>query len=197
MSNSRPPWLVVIKAHVAAQPKKSAVLGILFVVMVVIYARMFVLNGGPSAAVADTPSKTEPRLAEMNPTAEKAQERIELDLERWPELPRDPFMHDVARYPIVEGMPDEGEAIAEEHDPRQHAIERARRLRLSSIMWQDGQAIALIGDRIVSQGDEIEGFIVEKVEPTRVLLARRGLRVVLKLPATAAALGMPREDMSK
>jgi len=41
--------------------------------------------------------------------------------------------------------------------------------------------LASIGGRVVRPGDEIDGFVLERVEPTRVMRRRHEIRVILPL----------------
>jgi len=56
MNTGRPPIRVVLKAHLAASPRKTGLLVFLFVVMVVVYARWMMKEMGPEPAVATVAS---------------------------------------------------------------------------------------------------------------------------------------------
>jgi hypothetical protein len=52
MANGRPPVLVLLRAHLQADPKKTAVLGLLAIVMVIVYVRRFTSAERPRTAAA-------------------------------------------------------------------------------------------------------------------------------------------------
>jgi len=178
----RPPIAVLIAAHVKAQPRKAAVLGILFVIMVGIYVRMYWSTYGPRMAEAHQPTPSGAVTEFAVRGDQSPPRRVTIHVPAQPELRRDPFRLDLSRYPVhrIDDEPDHRITVTR---PDADAIRaEVERLSLQSILWQeDGTALACIGGRMVQQGDRIEGFRVEKVEPTRVLLEREGLRLALTL----------------
>lgn len=181
MAIKRPPVAVLIAAHIQAQPRKAAVLGVLFVVMVGIYARNYVWSTGPRRADAHSRADIEGLAERAAGNVRQRPERVSIDLPERRELRRDPFRIDLSRYPTHQPalQHDAREAIADSLDT--DAIRaKAEGLTLQSILWQDnGNAVACIAGRMVRPGDSIEGFTVRRVEPTRVLLEKDGCRLVL------------------
>ncbi|MBI4580989.1 MAG: hypothetical protein HY718_14880, partial [Planctomycetes bacterium] len=54
--------------------------------------------------------------------------------------------------------------------------------RLKGTTLRDGEAWAIINDRIVRVGEHIDGFELQRVERYRAFLAKDDLSVVLSLP---------------
>lgn len=159
-------------------------LGVLFVVMVGIYARPFIRSSGPRRADAHSQAKIDGIMDRADSNAQQRLERVTIDLPERRELRRDPFRIDLSRFPIhqPEHEHDTRKAIA---DPTGTDAIRAKAesLTLQSILWQDnGNAVACIAGQMVRPGDSFEGFTVQHVEPTRVLLEKDGCRLVLTLP---------------
>lgn len=181
MADMRPPVAVLIAAHIKAQPRKTAVLGILFVLMLGVYARMYVRSYGPRNASAEQSAATtgisEPAQRTRPPAG-----RVTLELPLRRELRRDPFRVNLSDYPVHHPEDVSGHQPVTGTPGDEEIRSKAERLRLQSILWREGgSAVACIGERMVQAGDEIEGLTVTRVEATRVYLEREGVRFVLKL----------------
>ena len=54
-------------------------------------------------------------------------------------------------------------------------------LNLSAISIADGGSVAMINSKIVTVGDDIEGYIVKKIEPKQVFLEKNGQTKIVQL----------------
>jgi len=54
-------------------------------------------------------------------------------------------------------------------------------LNLSAISIADGGSVAMINGNIVTVGDDIEGYIVKKIEPKQVFLEKNGQTKIVQL----------------
>ena len=57
--------------------------------------------------------------------------------------------------------------------------ERASKLELQTIVASNGATMAMVNGKLLGEGDEIEGFRVVRIEGTRVVVEREGVRVEL------------------
>jgi len=178
MGAGRQPTWAVLKAHFCASPRKTALLSFLFVVMVVVYVRMFA--GGPSqAADAESivPTWVPPTATSTSVSAKPERnvlERVELTEPLTRELARDPFVASVGMGSTSEALADGSGWLAA------GAGSVTGELELQSTICCD-QPMAVINGRFLQPGDAIGGFILERVEPTRVWLRRNGVHMELKL----------------
>jgi hypothetical protein len=54
--------------------------------------------------------------------------------------------------------------------------------RLQAILWGKGSRVALVDGRVVAEGDSLEGYRVERIEPERVILeGLHGERKILEM----------------
>ncbi|MCP4375698.1 MAG: hypothetical protein GY794_05925 [bacterium] len=82
-------------------------------------------------------------------------------------------------------------ASQSEHDPEETtpvgrstgvtALQRAEALRLQSIVSTNNRSLAIISDRLVTVGQEIAGWKVEKIGNGQVILKRKDLTYVLRV----------------
>ena len=185
MGAGRQPTWAVLKAHFCASPRKTALLSVLFVGMVVVYVRMFASGPGQTADAERVPSPLVPSITTSPTVRAKPQrvpsKRIELTTPLAHDLTRDPFV------PVgmerVDGMSVGGSRAQNPASDRQ-----AGELELQSTICCD-QPMAVINGRFLQPGDEIGGFILEQVEPTRVWLKRNSVRRELKLRLWAETSG--------
>lgn len=56
---------------------------------------------------------------------------------------------------------------------------RARKLKLQAITYSQDNSFVMINDLILSEGEYVEGYIVEKIEKTRVRLSKNGKSIYL------------------
>ena len=186
MGRAKPPIWAVIRAHVRASPRKTGILIVLVVVMIVVYARTFLKSGAPSEAdasvAAPTGSSTSPATGSETVSTP---ERVSLSPPLPTGLTRNPFAVHLERFPIADGAaePPPGEASPVEvlaPDPNEEIRAAASELLLQAIYY-DESPLACINGEVVSPGREIAGFVVQHVEPTRVVLRRGRVDVALNL----------------
>jgi len=183
MGNGRPPVWILIRAHLRGDPKKTAVLVLLAVVMVVVYARLFITTGGPQeVSAADQAVAAVPPVAASASASENgpAEARVKLDRPLTRSLSRNPFTLSADRLSNASGA--DGGLTVESLglDPVERARAAAAELVLESTIVGSAP-LASISGRIVRPGDEIDGFVLERVEPTKVVLRQNEIRVILPL----------------
>src|ERR1043165_5534609 len=106
MSAGKPPFWIVFKAHLRADARKTVVLVVLFVVMIVVYARMF-SSSGPSEAAAGIAATPDSGVAMAGvptialagaPVASPGRVVLSQPLAR--DIKSDPFAIELDRYPL-------------------------------------------------------------------------------------------------
>jgi len=171
---------MLVRAHLRGDPKKTAVLVLLAVVMAVVYARLFFIRGGPQevaaadqAVVAASPA-TDPSVSAS--VTSPAEARVRLDR---------PLVRRLSRNPCVLGSEEPVDAPIEDGGSKYEASGPGSEQATIDLVLEStivGPApLASISGRVVRPGDEIEGFVLERVEPTRVVLRRHEIRVILLL----------------
>ena len=101
------------------------------------------------------------------------------------QINHDPFSIDLNKYPISPGAHDEDESggVKTIAGRANEAIrEEAKKLELQSTMVDGDGGIACINDQLVRKGEKVAGFVVERIEPTRVVLRHGDIQVALALP---------------
>jgi hypothetical protein len=171
MSATRPPIWVTLRAQLAADRRKTAALVVLSVVMLGIYARLF---WGTSPAQADAAT-----IAAATSLSGKAGGHSTTILTRI--KPTRSLVHDLARDPFavkLERFQRERSAVttrpsAPVPQPA-NAPPAANNLPLFSLQSTISGTLpmAWINGRCVQPGEVIEGFVLEQIEPTRVVLRR-------------------------
>lgn len=186
MANDRPPVLVLLRAHLQADPKKTAVLGLLAIVMVIVYVRMFTSAERPRTAAAASelvavpasPALEADRGEGSSPKRTKARIALREPVNR--QLVRDPFV--VPSLYVEAESPVNREGTA---GLSGLALEREVRAGAQNLVLQSTicghKPLATINDRVLGVGDEVEGFIIEQIKPTSVTVRRAGVLVRLPL----------------
>jgi hypothetical protein len=64
---------------------------------------------------------------------------------------------------------------------RDAALEKARKLQIQSIMYGQSQRACMVGGKFLSEGDQFDGFTVERVNADSVIVKQSGFRFELKL----------------
>ncbi len=190
MGSGKLPLWVIIRASFRADARKTAALAVLAVVAAVVYARLFWKSGGPSEAdaqisVAVVPAVGAGTAASTTPVAT---ERITLTEPVPRELKKDPFAVDPRIFPPGQGKTKEGAASATASPGRSvddGIREDARQLVLQSTLCgrlpSTASPAACISGQVLSPGQQIDGFVLKRVEPTHVVLERDGVRIALFL----------------
>lgn len=171
---------VLLAAHFRADPRKTALLIMLVVVMLVVYVRMFVKGVSVGAAVAGAePSVVLPPAGPGRPAVTHP-DRLPLPEMPARELQGDPFAVDLERYPPApQGKKDDAGAVVSGHTD-DSVREQAESLALQSTLCGPAP-IACISGQFLRPGQQINGFVLQRVEPTRVILQREGVQVTLLL----------------
>lgn len=175
MNAARPPIWVVLRAHFVAQPRKSAALAVLCLVMMVVYARLFLKSGGPTSAEAAAAGLIPASGAGAPPLPPPKRFQPDRPLRR--ALERDPFEVRLDRFAVDPSVTAE---------PRPPEVAATQPVRAAGDLLLQGtlsgaDRIAWINGRCVAEGEEIDGYRVEQVEPNRVVLSRDGLKRVLTM----------------
>ena len=189
MGSRRPSVWILIRAHLRGDPKKTAVLVLLSIVMVGVYARLFlsISKGGPQeVSAADVAPTAVPTVSvdDTPPSGARAKKtRVRLDRPLVRKLSRDPFT--LGSDFMVDSSSANGQATDEARslDPVQRARAAAAALVLESTLC-GSMPLAAISGRVVRPGEKIDGFVLERIEPNRVILRRHEVRVVLPLRNT-------------
>lgn len=190
MANEKPPTLLLIRAHLMADPKKTVVLGVLTLVMVLVYVRLF-LKGEPETAAADeiatsmiatpdSPSASTPEPSASEPVTVVTRPVMAIEDPLTHKLGRDPFQVPIADFYQVPGAAVTDPTKTDAKQIEEEIRAAAARLELQSTIR--GQApMATINGRILQIGDEIDGFEIVTIEPTYVMLRCNGIWVKLPL----------------
>ena len=193
MSTAKPPTSVVLRVHLAASPRKTAILLILVVVMVVVYARWYFKSrvtseASASVSVAQAPAgqqNVSPGHPAASPKLTAVPARITLSAPLPEELARNPFEVDLAKFPPADEVQERGTtssapAEALRGDPDEEMRKLASGLVLQSTLC-GAWPVACISGQVVWPGQEIGGFMVMSVRPTQVVLRRDQVEVALTL----------------
>lgn len=185
MSTGKPPPWVVLRAHFRADPRKTIVLAVLALVMVLIYGRMFLKPRGPrsaSASAVTMVSDTDEFVAASDPapkTAGPGRDRVALPGSWSGELPRNPFT-----IPTDAGG-DGSSGVAESVGLAESSVENNNRREAGELVLQSticgDEPVACISGQVIRPGDSIQGFVLESVHPMGVILRRGDTRVSLTL----------------
>jgi len=187
MGNRRPPVWILFWAQLRGDPKKTAVLIVLAIVFAGVYTRLFFRKGSPQeASAADLAVAIVPPTAVAVAPAARVtptETRVCLDRPLVRTLSRDPFA--IGSDPIEDASDANGQATDDgfSPDPVQRAKAAAAQLVLESTMVGSAP-LAAINGRVVRPGETIDGFVLERIEPTNVILRRHDIRVVLPLRNT-------------
>ncbi|GMU23738.1 MAG: hypothetical protein AMXMBFR13_38160 [Phycisphaerae bacterium] len=176
MNVSKPPIWAVVKAHLARDARKTTVLVVLAVVMVVVYARLFLGSGTPEEADAGqlaVPVVPAAPLSAHTAAAGTAETRVRPGRTLRRELTRDPFEFNLQRYPV------DPDIVIRQAPEESNASTQVELVLQSTICGTE--PLAWINGRCLRKGQEIAGFVVEAIEPTRVVLQRDGARLELLL----------------
>lgn len=181
MREGQPPIWIVLKAHLRADRRKTGVLIALVAVMVVVYARTFWTSDAPQTVEASAPPAA---VEAADDSSARSSRMVRISLPEPPpqELDRDPFQIDLMQFPRTDGRPEPPEPTRDFVGPAEDEdlYGAASDLVLQSTICGDSP-LACINSRVVRPGEEIDGFVLESVRPTHVVLRRGGLDVILEL----------------
>ena len=185
----KPPLWVVLRAQARADPRKTVVLIVLALAMVIVYARTFfqasvpqVASGVTSEAVVQPVSAANSGAGAGTPPATTPAARQKPTRPLLTQLLRDPFVVQAGgrpgQEPAVDPKPDS--PVGSVTDPVESIRQQAGKLELQSTIC-GATPLACINGRVLQPGDEIEGFKLERVEPHRAMLRRDGMSVALNM----------------
>ena len=189
MSSSKPPIWLVLRAHFRADARKTGILVALAVVMVVVYARLYHKSGSPKeadAAVEPVASAvTAPPTGTLGATDKPrgTRPRVSLAEPLSTQLARNPFAIELDQFPLAEGFVESSSPEPTDlkgWDPDEDIREALRELILQSTIC-GAWPLACINGQFVRPGEEVAGFVVKRVEPTRVVLRRGNIEAALDL----------------
>lgn len=180
-------------------PKKTTLMSVLAVVLVVMIARMTLSGAHPAAALA---SLVQPNRVALTPKAVTTN-RNAAALARWLNQPAQPISRNLFATRL-DFFPTDNTSVAQnsasgdfwsqlgksiaqatdEENKRENLKEsfrqQAGKLRLQSTM-AGAQPRAMLNGKLVSEGNEVEGFRVIRIDTRRVVLERQGFRFELTM----------------
>lgn len=186
MAKNKPPFWIVFVAHLKADPRKTGILVLLGLVMVGVYARVLFKPDDASASEdtssllpADTNKKgsQEASSASSQDSQEPEADRLVLSNPPTRQLHRNPFLMNHRDW----GTSTEETTDNNLADPQGRLAEAAEEMTLQSTIVANDRPIACINNIFVQQGQRINGFLVEKIEPTQVTLRQSDYVVTLLL----------------
>ncbi len=189
MSSLRPSAWAVVNAHLRADPRKTGVLAVLFVVLAMVVGRLWLGSGGAAEAEAQAGSQAAAGTANATPpgsgvpNAARIRARAKVSVPAAPATQRaDPFAVDADVFPRTRSDPDEepGPEAPPTGGRADEIRAAAASLHLQSTL-SGASPLACISGRVVQPGDRIDGFVVESIAPGNVVLRRDGVRVMLQL----------------
>ena len=185
-----------VRKAIAADPKKSSLMGVLAVIMVFLWIRMG--SNGPAAATASfirrsvaaiaDPLSQFPRAPSSNPVLD------------WLAEPRRPVDRNLfaVHLDYYARAADHGGVADSSEDPEKSASEAADQNRERQILLENLQTqaaklklqttvmgptpSALVNGELVRAGDTVEGFKVVKIEPRRIVVEQDGVVLEIGMP---------------
>ena len=171
----------MVQAHLRASPKKSALLGALALVLVVLVVRQ--VGGGPAPAGASpalVPAAATIALQADQPPAPN----VPLPTVPLPPLPREmvrnPFAVDLSLFEVVPGQhppAQESQDSSEDVDPVTRALEG---LTLQSTVI-GSTSMAMVNGTVVRVGDQTHGFAVRRIGARFIVLSHGDREFVLTM----------------
>lgn len=171
MNATRPPIWVAFRAHLAADRRKTAVLVVLSVVMLAIYGRLF-WGMSPAPAGAATCAVVPPHPGGPGANQPVVLTRIKPTRPLVRELARDPFGVKWEHFQVDRSVvpPRPSTPVPQPANQRPAASGHTDFSLQSTISGT--LPMAWINGRCLQPGEAIEGFVLEQIEPTRVVLRR-------------------------
>ena len=197
-----------VSRALCADPKKTGLLSVLMIVLVVVVGRM-AMNGrsGPSAANASSSFKgtaTDSSRAGASSASQRNTSAISGALRKWsegsvPPLSRNLFTVRIEYFPVNDSRTAElapGEegfwsrmeksfrVQADQKDKRDNLVEnfkaQAAQLKIESIMLGP-QPRAMVNGNLVAEGSVVAEFRVLKIEPRRIVVEREGIKLAIDM----------------
>lgn len=169
----------MFQAHLRASPKKSALLGVLALVLVVLVVRQ--VGGGPAPAGA-SPALVPAAAMVALPVDQPPAPSVPLPTVPLPPLPRDvvrsPFAVDSDLFEAVPGQHGQAQGpqvSGEDVDPVIRALEGST---LQSTV-SGSTSMAMVNGTVVRVGDQTHGFAVRRIGPRFIVLSHGDREFVL------------------
>jgi hypothetical protein len=198
-ASQEPQWQDSMVRHVKAEPKKAVALTLLVVVLIAMWAKIFVLDEATPAAVAGSrgPGTGIGRPDSLKgPTSPGGRALIEWTKKPITGTKRNLFAIKLDYFPVDGSRPiftgDDGDgfwdqlakslaAKADQEKAKGILLDNVRlqasRLDLQTIVMRDGAPQAMVNRRMVQEGDTIEGFRIVRIEAKRIVVEREGVKV--------------------
>lgn len=97
------------------------------------------------------------------------------------ELQTNPFRHQHAKSASTPGGGESAEARRQREAERQAVLKAVQGLQLGSIMHSDAQRACMVNNAMYTEGQQVEGFTVEKITPMSVIVRKGAYRFELKM----------------
>lgn len=206
--NSAAQWLNELNKALRADPKKSGLLALLLLLLVVLVWRTAFSGGKPSPASAKSaassiagptlPGASSPKQTAARPAG------VSAAMAQWAEAPVPPvsrnlFAVRIDYFPVdgsrttPQGSSEEGfwarlekslMLQADQRDKRENLIanfrSQAAKLRLESTIMGP-QPMAMVNGQLVAEGSVVASFRVEKIETRRIIVEREGIRLEIQM----------------
>jgi len=170
--------LLKIRQHALADPRKTVVLGVLFVLFVFILIHNFILPRTPGSAIAMSvshkDSNTNKTVCTVTDMTGIIRERVKLSKPLTRELIRDPFSIDLTVYQLDPSVVSEASgtsATSDKIDQNKSIKDAIAELDLRGTTYGN-TSVACINGQLVRPGDEVAGFVLEQIQPSYVVLRR-------------------------
>ena len=172
--------------RVGATPGKLALIGVLAVILAYVVISQLP-NGSSSAAKPDPPSRRTPRRGANATTVEITKPAaLATEREAWPQpdlkqaVANDPFARPLwAR--VAQGQGSESptnrsmaQLAQAAEDAKAEALAKLRAEGATMIVVLDGKPLALVGERQIRIGDRLEGFYVQDITASGIVLGSEG-----------------------
>jgi len=182
---------VRIRAEVLADRKKSAAMGVLLFVAMVLGLRLMMKGGAPPKAAAAPTAATTDEPARMTPAPRPRTSEVTAYLEQIDSrAPRDLFTTDFGVYPVAEEKPTRPGLTRTKTPSDSVLLERERqiklvrglaaKLKLQSTMPGDPPT-AIVNGRVVRQGEQFMGFVFREIKLGSCIVAHGTIEVTLTM----------------
>ncbi|HOW72253.1 MAG TPA: hypothetical protein PKY77_16760 [Phycisphaerae bacterium] len=181
MINDRTPFWWRVRLHLAADLKKAGILVLLCVIMIIAGACLVWNRKAPSPATATTMATLASPAAPTHVAAAPQPASRTGSNRPWVrEIRRDPFTLPVAAPPHLAKTVRSNQVAADTPD-RDPPVRRAAAALVLQNTVPGPRPSATINGQVVRQGDIVDDFVVERIEPARVTVRRETVRVTLEL----------------
>ncbi|GJM26591.1 MAG: hypothetical protein DHS20C16_30060 [Phycisphaerae bacterium] len=173
MANAGGNLKAVVMSNLKASPAKSAILLLGFAVLVVLIVRQ--VWGGPDEAVAGVPTT---ELASVDPDAVEGETTTVKPVVR---VPRPRIVETLSRDPFAMDWLDISGIVSGEGDTEIEDDVLQLQLTLTG-KDEAGQATAVVSGTVVHVGDQIAGFVIDRINKRSVVLRKGSEKLKLRMP---------------